>query len=154
MILREILSSARVGQLALEAVPILPPSESVREAASQMRSHSHGSALIVENNKLVGVFTERDLLRWLAEDRALDSPVSGAMTPDPKTVTPDETLLDCIGFLDQGGYRRLPVVQQDGTPVGIIDVKDIVHYFVEYFPAAVYNQASRERQTTSDREGA
>jgi len=154
MDLREILTTTRIRQLALKAVPILSRDDSVDDAASQMRSHSHGSALVCEEGKLIGVFTERDLLRWVAENRPMDASVAEAMTANPKTVTTDDLLFSAIGFLDQGGYRRLPVVDAEGVPTGIIDVKTIVHFFVEHVPAAVYNQAPVAKQVTSNREGA
>lgn len=154
MDLREILMSTRISQLALKSVPILSPDDTVQHAASEMRSHSHGSALVCEAGRLVGVFTERDLLRWLADGRSLDAPTSDAMTAQPQTVSPDDALFSAIGYLDQGGYRRVPVVDSQGAPIGIIDVKTIVHFFVEHFPTAVYNQSPQDKQTTSDREGA
>jgi len=154
MDLREILTSTRIGQLTLKSVPILTRDDTVQQAAAEMRSHSHGSALVVEDGLLIGVFTERDLLRCLAEGRALDDSVADAMTASPQTVTMDDSLFSAIGYLDHGGYRRVPVVDQQGAPIGIIDVKSIVHFFVEHFPAAVYNQSARSKQMTSDREGA
>ncbi|TWU14038.1 Arabinose 5-phosphate isomerase KdsD [Symmachiella macrocystis] len=154
MDLREILTTTRIGQLAIKSVPILSPQDSVHHAAAQMRSHSHGSALVCDNDRLVGVFTERDLLRWLADGRSLDDAIAEAMTANPQTVTSDDALMSAIGYLDQGGYRRIPVVNADGAPIGIIDVKTIVHFFVEHFPSAIYNQSPQSKQTTSDREGA
>ncbi len=154
MDLREILTSTRIGQLAIKSVPMLSEDDSVDEAAAQMRSHSHGSALICRDGRLTGVFTERDLLKCLAEGRLLEAPVTDAMTVNPQTLTSDDTLFSAIGYLDQGGYRRLPVVDADGVPTGIIDVKTIVHFFVEHFPSAIYNQAPQSKQMTSDREGA
>ena len=154
MFLRDVLTSSKVGQLALKEVPVLEAGDTVDDAASEMRSHSHGSALVCEKGRLTGVFTERDLLRFIAAGRAMNSPISTAMTANPKTIRPDDTLLTVIGLMDQGGYRRLPVVDAAGAPAGIVDVKSVVHFLVEHFPAAVYNQASHAHQTAKDREGA
>ncbi len=74
MDLREILTSTRIGQLSIKSVPVLSEQDSVQDAAEQMRSHSHGSALVFESGKLVGVFTERDLLRCISDGRSLDDP--------------------------------------------------------------------------------
>jgi hypothetical protein len=48
----------------------------------------------------------------------------------------------------------LPIVDSEGMPVGIVDVKTVVHFLVEYFPAAIYNQASHAQLTAKNREGA
>lgn len=154
MQLRNILLTTTVGQLALKAVPILAPADSVSTAAAHMRQHSHGSALICEQGKLAGVFTERDLLKVIASGSDLAIPLAEVMTAQPQTVSADDNLLKVIQLLDQGGYRRLPVVNSSGVPVGIVDVKSVSHFLVEHFPAGVYNQTSHALQHSREREGA
>ncbi|MFN0051377.1 MAG: CBS domain-containing protein [Planctomycetales bacterium] len=148
------MSTSRVGQLSLKAVPVLEEDEPVSSAVARMRAHSHGSALVCRGGRLTGVFTERDLLHLVAEAQSLDQPVSTAMTVNPQTVTSEETLLRVIRLMDQGGYRRLPVIDAAGRPVGIIDVKSVVHFLVEHFPAGVYNSAPSALLTATQREGA
>jgi CBS domain-containing protein len=152
--LRSILMSTRVGDLALNPCPSLSPTSTVAEAAAAMRRQSHGSALVCSDDKVVGIFTERDLMRVVAKGMGLDVPLAQVMTVKPKTVTMEDTLLTVAGSMDKGGYRRLPVVDSAGKPAGIIDVKTLVHFLVEHFPAAVYNQASHAQLTAKNREGA
>lgn len=154
MVLREVLTTTKVGELTLKSVPILATRDSVARAASEMREHSHGSALICDDGKLVGVFTERDLLRFIAGGRALQTTLDGVMTARPRTIDVSDTLMTVVQLMDQGGYRRLPVVDAAGAPVGIVDVKTIMHFLVEHFPAGVYNQASHAHQLAKDAEGA
>ena len=152
--LRSILQSTRVGELDLPPCPILQPTASVAEAAAAMRRQSHGSALVCSGGKVAGIFTERDLMRVVAAGRGLEGSLSQVMTANPKTVTMNDTLFEVARSMDEGGYRRLPVVDAAGNPVAIVDVKALVHFLVEHFPAAVYNQASHESVTAKDREGA
>jgi CBS domain-containing protein len=152
--LRSILQSTRVGDLELTPCPILQPTATVAEAAAAMRQESHGSALVCAVGKVVGIFTERDLLRVIAADRGLNMPLSNVMTNNPKTVTTADTLFEVARSMDEGGYRRLPVVDAVGVPTAIVDVKSLVHFLVEHFAAAVYNQASHKQLTAKDREGA
>jgi CBS domain-containing protein len=152
--LRSILQSTRVGDLELNPCPLLPPSATVAEAAAAMRRESHGSALVCSGGKVVGIFTERDLMRVIASGKGIEMPLSQVMTVKPKTVTMAETLFEVARSMDEGGYRRLPVIDASGTPVAIIDVKALVHFLVEHFPATVYNQASHDRMIAKDREGA
>jgi CBS domain-containing protein len=152
--LRQLLTTARVGQLAPKEVPVLREDQTISEAVGAMRAHSHGSAMVCRDEKLIGIFTERDLLRHLAAGHALDQPVSSVMTRDPRTVALDDDLMTVIQLMDEGGYRRLPVVNASGSPAGIVDVKSVVHFLVEHFPKAVYNQAPRALSTARDREGA
>jgi len=152
--LRQLLTTSRVRQLAPKDVPILKGEQSVAEAVREMRAHSHGSAMVCREGKLIGIFTERDLLKLLAVGTGLDQPLSGAMTSRPRTVSVDDTLMTVIQLMDEGGYRRLPVVDASGSPVGVVDVKSVVHFLVEHFPKAVYNQAPRALLNARNREGA
>jgi CBS domain-containing protein len=152
--LRSILMSTRVGDLELTPCPILPPATTVVAAAEAMREQSHGSAIVSEGGRVVGIFTERDLMRVIASGEGLEYPLSRVMTERPKTVTMDDSLFEVARSMDEGNYRRLPVVDAAGTPVGIIDVKMLVHFLVEHFPTTVYNQASQDQLIAKNREGA
>ncbi len=153
--LRRILATSRLGELDLDSGRTLAPESTVAEAAAVMREHSHGSALVCDaDGRVVGIFTERDLMRVIGEGRSLETPLSEVMTSQPRTVTCEDSLLEAIRLMDQGGYRRLPVVDADGRAVGVADVKVVVHFLVEHFPTTIYNQASREQLLARNREGA
>lgn len=154
MFLRQLLTTSRVGQLGPKEVPVLREDQSIAEAVRAMRTHSHGSAMICRDGKLTGIFTERDLMKLLAAGKTLEQPVVSVMTASPQTVALDDALMTVIKLLDEGGYRRLPVVNSSGSPVGIVDVKSVVHFLVEHFPKAVYNQAPRALLNSKVREGA
>jgi CBS domain-containing protein len=154
MDLRSILTSTKVGEVVSTTRPTLNPTDTVRTAAEEMQSNSHGSVLVCVEGKLVGIFTERDYLKVIGGQGSMDSPLSEVMTSNPKTVSLEDSLLDATRFMDEGGYRRVPVLDSSGTPVGVVDVKTITHFLVEHFPAAVYNQASHAQLTAKDREGA
>ena len=154
MELRSILTSTRVGALSLTTRPTLEPTDTVADAAAEMRNASHGCAIVCRDGKIVGIFTERDLLRVIGGGGSLETPLSSAMTAQPRTVSVDDTLFSATRWMDQGGYRRLPVIDSSGAAVGIIDVKAIAQFLVEHFPAAVYNQASHAQSLAKNREGA
>ncbi len=152
--LRGILNTTTVGELTQDDYPVLTPQTTVAEAVAAMRQSHHGSALICDQaGLLVGIFTERDFLRVINES-GTDQMLSEVMTPSPKTVTSDDTLLVATRLLASGGYRRLPVVNADGQPAGVLDVKAISHFVVEHFPEAVYNQAAHAKLIAQHREGA
>jgi CBS domain-containing protein len=152
--LRNLLTETSVGHLTLTQVPILTPQQTAAEAAAAMREVSHGSALICEDGRLVGIITERDLLRLLPDDDRIESPLSEVMTTSPQTLTVEDHLLDAVRFMDQGGYRRLPVINADQHPVGIVDVKTVMNFLSEHMSATVYNQASNDLLNVREREGA
>ncbi len=116
------------------------PQQTVAEAVALMCKHRVGCLLVCEGERLVGIFTERDLLRRvLSSGRPLTAPVSSCMTPDPITVNPKESISAALRRMEEGGYRHLPVVDHAGQAVGVLSVKRIVHYLAEHFPDTVYN---------------
>jgi CBS domain-containing protein len=116
------------------------PGQTVADAVALMRREQVGSLLVCAGERVVGIFTERDLLRRvLAAGKPLTTPVGECMTPDPVTVHPKEPIGAAVRRMEEGGYRHLPVVDEAGRPVGVLSVKRIVHYLVEHFPVIVYN---------------
>src|SRR5579864_1095714 len=94
--LRQLLTTSRVGQLAPKEVPVLRGEQTIADAVREMRSHSHGSTMICRDGKLIGIFTERDLMRHLAAGKALEEPLSAVMTGKPRTVRLDDSLMTVI----------------------------------------------------------
>ncbi len=154
MELRSILNSTKVGELTAPLRQTLEPSDSIAVAAAEMRQQSHGSILVWADGQLVGIFTERDLLKVLASGRSLETPLSEVMTANPQTVTTEDTLFDATKTMDDGGYRRLPVLNPEGEPVGFVDVKSVSHFLVEHFSSAVHTQAAHSQLIAKEREGA
>jgi CBS domain-containing protein len=109
------------------------PGETVREAIRMMREHRVGCLLVVEGDRLVGIITERDLLLKLA-DGELERPVRDLMTRDPEVLTPDAPIVYALNKMSVGGFRHVPLVDAAGRPVGIVSVKDIIDYIVDFFP--------------------
>jgi CBS domain-containing protein len=102
------------------------PDLTVSEAAQVMIDEGIGSIGVVDQGRLVGIFTERDALRVAAAgaDTAMVT-VETWMTPDPDALTPDVNVEDAAEWLLATGYRHLPVVD-DGTLIGVVSIKDIL----------------------------
>jgi CBS domain-containing protein len=126
----------------------------VSDAVEVMRRDNVGCVLVCEAGKLVGLFTERDLMtRVLAVGKPLDLPVADFMTPDPETVSPKDPIRLAVRKMNAGGRRHLPVVDDDRRPLGVLSVKRVVRYLVEHYPATVYNQPPTD-QAPETAEGA
>jgi CBS domain-containing protein len=128
---------------------------SLSDAVGLMRRENSGCLLVTDGGRLVGLFTERDLLtRVLAKGRDLAGPLRGVMTPSPITVGPKDPVRTAIRRMQQGGYRHLPVVDEEGRPVGILSAGRVVHYLVEHFSALIFNQPPNPNQFPDSPEGA
>lgn len=136
--------------------PVLAAStQTASDAAALMRENHTGCVLVCEQGRLIGIFTERDLvLKVMAHGRPLNSPLRECMTPQPTTVQAKEPIAVALRKMQAGGYRHLPVVSEDGQPVGTITVNRIVHYLVEHFPSTIYNLPPSPDLIPHAREGA
>jgi CBS domain-containing protein len=131
------------------------PTQSVAQAVALMRRQEVGCVLVCDNAELVGIFTERDLLRRvLTPGKPLTVPVSECMTHHPVVVHPKEPIAAAVRRMVDGGYRHLPVIDPAGRPVGILSVKRIIHYLVEHFPGTIYNLPPDPGAVPNEREGA
>jgi len=101
--------------------------DSVIEAAKLMKGEETGIAPIVEDGRLIGVVTERDItLRVVAEGRdPRTTRVEEVASRDVITIDPDQALDDALAVMAQHGLRRLPVIEEDGTLVGIVVHADV-----------------------------
>jgi len=104
----------------------LQPGTTVRAAAKVMAQHRIGAVPVTEKGRLVGIFTERDLMnRVIAGDIDEDATRLGdVMTAEPQTIAADATIVDALHLMIDGGFRHLPVVQGERL-VGIVSMRDI-----------------------------
>ena len=123
----------RVGLREPHAPIALDPDMAVGEVLDLLLEYRIGCVLVVDDGKLVGVFSERDALIKL-NTKAAElrwEPVSEFMTRNPETLTPDAKIAFAVHKMDLGGYRHVPLVAEDGHIAGIISVRDILRYISE-----------------------
>lgn len=101
------------------------PSDTVGEAVAVMAQNRVGSVLVMEGDRLLGIFTERDTVRALSMSH--DAPrhqIVSWMTADPKTVGPDMDADEALRFMLDQGFRHLPIVE-DKKVIGIVSMRDL-----------------------------
>lgn len=107
-------------------VQATPRDAPVASAAETMVRGRFGSTLVMTGSTLVGIFTERDVLRAAAAGRDLSRErVADWMTADPVTAGPDTDVQDATETMLAGGFRHLPVVEH-ATVVGIVSLRDLL----------------------------
>ncbi len=98
---------------------------SVEDAVRTMNDRRVGAVLVLEDDRLVGVFTERDVLRAVAHGLTPEATVGDWMTRGPETIEPDDTAEHAAIIMIHGGFRHLPVVDA-GKVVGILSIRDLM----------------------------
>lgn len=116
----------RLDQLMSRDPVTVQPQEKVVEAARLMRTRHVSAALVVENDTLLGIITERDLSQKLvAEGLSPDGVfVSDLMTPNPVTASPETPVWDALSKMTVRGIRHLPVCEA-GRPLGVVSLRDL-----------------------------
>ena len=117
---------------------LLPPSATLGEAVRAMNHRGTGCVCVVEGERLVGIFTERDLLKLNQEE--LDPTrvaVGKVMTSDPATLRPEDGIALALNLMSSRGFRHIPLVDSDQRPQGIVAMRDIVRFIVSLFPDSV-----------------
>ncbi len=123
------------------------------EAAELMNRHSVGAIMIQEGEILIGILSERDILRKVlgSELRLGQATVEQYMTPDPEVVTLDDTIARAVHVMHVGEFRHLPLVDERLQPVGIVSVKDILEYIVGFFAHTLFTRPPKPRREYTPR---
>jgi len=102
------------------------PNATLRRAAKVMTERGVGCAVVIENEKVAGIITERDILRAIAADQAMDeTKVHEVMTRDVVSGAPGWDILRAANAMTEGGFRHLLVMEMD-DPVGIVSLRDLL----------------------------
>src|SRR5262249_22311075 len=105
---------------------IVGPGATVQQAASGMFSSQTGSTLVMEGDRLLGIFTERDIVKALSgtSDARRSSVVRERRTANPQVTEPEATMGEALDRMFDGGFRHLRVVD-DGLVIGIVSMRDL-----------------------------
>ena len=155
-LLREPLSA-----LPTQRAITLSPTSTVTEAIRAMQRDHRGCVLVTddgtENSKLTGIFTERDVLFRIV-DRGRNPaalPIGEVMTSDPETLSVRASVAYVLNKMSVGGFRHIPVVDDEHHPAGVISVRDVVSFLVAAFPREIQNLPTEpEVAPPRSREGA
>jgi len=134
-----------VGALPVKAALTVAPDTTVTVAMRRMQDEHRGCVVITddgtENSKLIGIFTERDVLFRIV-DRGRNPaalPVRDVMTPDPECLSIRSAVAYALNMMAVGGFRHVPVVDDNHRPAFVISVRNVVEFLVEAFPREILN---------------
>jgi CBS domain-containing protein len=125
---------ARMSTLAdlMQPEPVtVAPEDTIGEAAQKMVDRGIGSAVVSDYGRLIGILTERDILRAVAaRTHSSEARVREWMTADPVTAEPDASPSDAARIMLDNGFRHLPVVDGERA-IGMVSIRDLVRWSVE-----------------------
>ena len=104
------------------------PDSTIGDAARRMVEHDCGAAMVLSDDELVGVITERDLLRCLGEGVDTSTMVEELMTRHVMTAGPTTEMAEAMALMVDGHFRHLPVVNDAGHVIGLVSMRDLMAY--------------------------
>ena len=135
-----------VKNLALPKPVTILASTTIREAVALMQNGSFGSVLVVKADRtLEGIFTERDMLLKISGHRLdWDREIVGDyMTTDPETLGESANLAFVLNMMTSGGFRHVPIVDEQKRPLFVVSIRDVVKYICSFFSKEVENLPPR-----------
>ena len=135
---------------------IVESNASLAAVIEAMQRADGGTALVVEEGKLVGIFTERDVLMKVA-GHPIDlkrSEVSTFMTREPVTLPADSTVAYALNRMVIEGFRHIPLVDDDDRPVAEVSMRDLIEYLSDFYNRDVLNLPPDPHVKSNNREGA
>jgi len=149
------LKSVEVMALDMDPAVVVDHAMTVAEVLGKMRDAKSGCALVTRHDILTGILTERDVTRQIyGQEDALKQPVSQWMTPDPTSVKHTDPIRRAVRLMQRGGFRHVPVVDDEGKVAGCVRHKDFISYMGQHYAERVLNLPPEPGKIHSVREGA
>lgn len=144
-----------ISHLDLDGYALCEPQESVLDVLKKMR-HQHVSAVLVEEDgRLVGIFTERDVLTKVTDQPATwTRPVAELMTCDPHSLDAQQPISSALRLMNAGDYRNVPIVDKDGRIKGNLPQHEVIRFLTDQFPEDIYNLPPDPERIARTKEGA
>ncbi len=123
----------KVSDLISRPPVVVTPTTSIKDSAKLMYEEKVGSVVVTSpEGKVIGIFTEKDLVRVVSEGLPLTTQIGDIMTKNPIVIREDEPLSKAVIIMTERGIRHLPVVDAEGRVKGVISARDIA-YKLEMF---------------------
>ncbi len=142
-----------ITQLETEDYVYIEPSAPLAEAIEKMKKDEGGCVIVCEGKRVVGIFTERDLLtKVIGEEVSMETPVSELMSPVVATLSAEATIGDAVRLMNEKSYRNIPLVRE-GELIGAVSVFDVITYLAESYPKETMNLPPVPAQVMDTPEG-
>jgi CBS domain-containing protein len=153
--LRKSLKSEQIQSLKLRPPLTVNRSSSLKDVLAQMKEEKKGYAVVTDHKKVLGIFTERDILTRVIEQKTdLNVPIEKVMTANPRVLKTIDSVADAIRLMSEGSYRHIPLVDENENIMGLLGVRDLIQYLAEHYPYEVYNLPPDPQQVIRTPEGA
>lgn len=129
--IQAVMLTAPVSELLTgEDLLVASPNDTIQKIVKIFKDQKKNCVLVYKSKKLVGILSNRDIL-WKVASKYPDLSkvkVADVMTPNPEFVRPNDPIAFAVNKMAMGGFRHVPVIDEDGAPLSIILIKDVLGY--------------------------
>lgn len=148
-----ILESVRIHELPRRRTCSVSPTTTLGEVYTRLNAERSVAVLVEENGRLLGIFTERDVLNRTVLEGELERPISELMTKDVVSLATDARLAGAVGVMIDRGIRHVPLVEESGSTAGMIGGRDVLRLIADYYPETMLNLPPRLDQKLTRLDG-
>ena len=150
----QVLKAKRIEEIVTPKLVQASPDISVRDAIELMQNNKAGYIVVAKNKKVVGVFTESDVVnKILDKDVDWSRPISEFMTPNPKTLKLTDLVGDAIDLMGSNKFYHIPLLDDKGELANVLSVRTLIRFLGEFYPTEIYNLPPRPGQVMDTPEG-
>jgi CBS domain-containing protein len=151
--IEHLLTTSGIADLSRRSVSRVDKATPLKEVYRLLESVHSVAVLVTDGNRLVGIFTERDILYRAALEGKSEAPVADLMTADPVTLQSNQNVADAIRTMNDKHVRHIPVIDAEGEETGLIGGRDILRMIADHFPKTLLNLPPRLDQKMTRPEG-
>lgn len=149
-----LIRQTKISEITNPKLVQAPPETSVKDAIALMQANKAGYIVVAKNKKVVGIFTETDVVQKILEkDVNWKDPISKYMTKDPLCLKPTDLVGTAIDIMGEKRLYHIPLIDDDRNLVNVLSVRTLIRFLGEFYPQEVYNLPPRPDQIMETPEG-
>lgn len=152
--IEDVLKEKKICEIVNPKLVEAPPHTSLKDAVDIMRVNKSGYIVISHEKKVLGLFTERELMFGvLLHEKNFDQPVKDFMNPSPQVLTMQDSVGTAIDLMGRTHVYYIPLVDEKGELVNVISVRTLIRFLAAFYPNEVYNLPPSIDQISTAPEG-
>ncbi len=149
-----VLKAKRINEIINPKLVQTTPDLSVKDAIEMMQANRAGYIVVANNKKVVGIFTESDVVQKILDKNVnWSDPISKYMTPNPLCLKPSDVVGAAIDLMGEKRLYHIPLVDDKGDLVNVLSVRTLIRFLGEFYPTEVYNLPPHPDQIMETPEG-
>ena len=139
-----LIKQTKISEITNPKLVQAPPETSVKDAIDLMQASKAGYIVVAKNKKVVGIFTETDMVQKILDrDVNWSDPISKHMTIDPFVLRPDDSVGKAIELMGERKVYHIPLLDERGNLANVLSVRTLIRFLAEFYPQEIYNLPPR-----------